>query len=622
MNDLETYCKLHFGNFHLFYKNGAVRMVSYNQFELIRGIYPAVRDKNWGTVSMEIIDEKMEMLDNSFNISIKANFKKDPIHFTANINISGKEEGSLLYRFKGEANSNFLKNRIGINLLFPVNGYAGNRFKITTPDGHNEIRTFPDNISPHQPAVDIQNIHWKVNNNHFKINLEGDVFEMEDQRNWTDASYKVYSTPLALPFPAEIKKGDNVSQKLEFQSDIASTLSTKADPTIMLKLNTEKDHFMMPDIGFCERPGEGLLSNKEISVLRELRAKHYRTDIHLNKAGWQEKLDVAAKNASKLTLALYLVLHLPDSFEDELTTFIHFLNKNRIIPTYIALFEEKARITTPELNKAVTLIKTSFPGIQTGAGVDSYFAELNRTLPPAAEFDFVTYSICPQVHAFDNLSLIENLEAQQDTVLSAKQLYGGKPVHISPVTLQQRFNVVATEEEPALAYPADPRQHSFFNALWTLISVKYLAESDATLITYFENIGAKGLIPELSPEKTENSGLQALLYPVYHMLKFVLSFRFVRKVTSSDPVNVDAICLQNEGQVSLMLVNFSTDEKTVIVKDFVQKEPVKNILIKTMTHLHVHEEIASLPYKKMYLEKNTKLNLSPASITIIESYNV
>lgn len=29
--------------------------------------------------------------------------------------------------------------------------------------------------------------------------FEGDVFEMEDQRNWTDASYKTYCTPWGCP---------------------------------------------------------------------------------------------------------------------------------------------------------------------------------------------------------------------------------------------------------------------------------------------------------------------------------------------------------------------------------------------------------------------------------------
>ena len=34
--------------------------------------------------------------------------------------------------------------------------------------------------------------------------------------------------------------------------------------------------------------------------------------------------------------------------------------------------------------------------------------------------DFVNYSINPQVHAFDNLSLAETLSAQAETVKSAR----------------------------------------------------------------------------------------------------------------------------------------------------------------------------------------------------------
>ena len=46
------------------------------------------------------------------------------------------------------------------------------------------------------------------------MRFAGDVFEMEDQRNWTDASYKTYCTPLALPFPVEIPEGARISQSV------------------------------------------------------------------------------------------------------------------------------------------------------------------------------------------------------------------------------------------------------------------------------------------------------------------------------------------------------------------------------------------------------------------------
>ena len=44
--------------------------------------------------------------------------------------------------------------------------------------------------------------------------MEGDAYEMEDQRNWTDASYKTYIRPLALPWPYTIKKGARFAQKV------------------------------------------------------------------------------------------------------------------------------------------------------------------------------------------------------------------------------------------------------------------------------------------------------------------------------------------------------------------------------------------------------------------------
>ncbi len=42
----------------------------------------------------------------------------------------------------------------------------------------------------------------------------GDVFEMEDQRNWTDASYKTYVRPLARPWPYRLAAGETITQSV------------------------------------------------------------------------------------------------------------------------------------------------------------------------------------------------------------------------------------------------------------------------------------------------------------------------------------------------------------------------------------------------------------------------
>ena len=46
------------------------------------------------------------------------------------------------------------------------------------------------------------------------IAMEGEVFEMEDQRNWTDASFKTYCRPLARPRPYRLAAGETVRQRI------------------------------------------------------------------------------------------------------------------------------------------------------------------------------------------------------------------------------------------------------------------------------------------------------------------------------------------------------------------------------------------------------------------------
>src|SRR5436189_43618 len=47
-----------------------------------------------------------------------------------------------------------------------------------------------------------------------EVRFDGEVFETEDQRNWTDASFKTYGTPLAQPFPVWIERGTQIEQSV------------------------------------------------------------------------------------------------------------------------------------------------------------------------------------------------------------------------------------------------------------------------------------------------------------------------------------------------------------------------------------------------------------------------
>ena len=61
-----------------------------------------------------------------------------------------------------------------------------------------------------------------------------------------------------------------------------------------------------------------------------------------------------------------------------------------------------------------------------GGGTRAFFTELNRATLPLDAMDVVSYTLNPQVHAFDNASITETLAAQPETVRSARAIVGDR----------------------------------------------------------------------------------------------------------------------------------------------------------------------------------------------------
>jgi hypothetical protein len=91
--------------------------------------------------------------------------------------------------------------------------------------------SFPRYVWAQQPFQDLKAISHEVAPGvRARIAFEGETFEMEDQRNWADASYKIYSTPLRLPFPVELKKGAKVAQSVTLTVE-GATSTTRIVPS-------------------------------------------------------------------------------------------------------------------------------------------------------------------------------------------------------------------------------------------------------------------------------------------------------------------------------------------------------------------------------------------------------
>ena len=165
--------------------------------------------------------------------------RSEPISFSWKGTIEGRG-GVLEFTFDGRAKKAFLRNRIGICVLHPIIECAGKPCRVRHSDGAWKEQSFPRFISPHQPFKDIRALSWSPSDRvQANIELEGEVFEMEDQRNWTDASFKTYSTPLELPFPVQVSVLANRSVSASFSASSSNTGAISAPEEV-----TGQDHHL------------------------------------------------------------------------------------------------------------------------------------------------------------------------------------------------------------------------------------------------------------------------------------------------------------------------------------------------------------------------------------------
>ena len=116
-------------------------------------------------------------------------------------------------------------------------------------------------------------------------------------------------------------------------------------------------------------------------------------------------------------------------------------------------------------------------------GSRSHFTELSRArdrLP--ATLPGLSFALTPQMHATERAQLVESVAMQELVTAAAADLAGGRPVHVGPLTLRQRYpTAAATAPEPdqrtevTEGYGAehvpgatDPRQAAPALAAWTL----------------------------------------------------------------------------------------------------------------------------------------------------------
>ena len=194
--------------------------VRWGGLDVASRIQVTVRDPDWGTVAATLVDRRIDRTDGGSRVEIDASHHDDAIAFSWHGSIEANRDGELTFAIDGRAEHDFDYRRIGICVLHPWRTYVGARYEATTETGLVD-GTFPQEIAPQLrrgdtflpliPAfTDLEvRFHDEVV---AELAFEGELFELEDQRNWTDPSFKTYPTPLERSEPRTMRAGDRVTQ--------------------------------------------------------------------------------------------------------------------------------------------------------------------------------------------------------------------------------------------------------------------------------------------------------------------------------------------------------------------------------------------------------------------------
>jgi len=550
---------------------GEIRNITLGATLILQRIYSAVRDENWGTIAgtLRLIEDTQT--DNSLRLVF------DSIHQHGNIDFRWRGSltltpTSLTFTMDGTAHTTFKRNRIGFCVLHDA-AVAGSPCQIEFVDGTQQAAHFPKLISTHQPYLNLSAItHMPLANVQVTVRMEGDTFEMEDQRNWTDASFKTYCTPLGLPFPVTIEEGAAIQQKITLtcMGDIPAAAPI---PETTITITPTNDFSPMPSVGTRYRGDK--LTKRQTQLFKQLSLDHLRVDIDLAKDNIPDLLDnTAALLSSSERWQVELALWLHDNPENELRRFAALIESHTYFSKHgtFTVFGHGYKATPEAL---MTLAETILPKRAIYGGTDAFFTELNRNRPDTNNpaYSGISYSINPQVHAFDNDSLIETLAMQGETLRSTRAFV--KPswhIKVSPVSLKMRWNPNATGTLPVphpdeLPPHADPRQMTLFAAAWTVGSLKHHAENGAHSVTYYDLHGYDGLIPSangsllphLFPDVRE-------VYPLYHVFTALGQPGEVQHTQSSKPLKAEALYMWSGDKLRVMVANYTPHPQTVTLE--------------------------------------------------------
>ncbi|MHB1734400.1 MAG: hypothetical protein ACYCU8_13295, partial [Ferrimicrobium acidiphilum] len=216
------------------------------------------------------------------------------------------------------------------------------------------------------------------------------------------------------------------------------------------------------------------------------------------------------------------------------------------------------------------------PSVRVGGGTMRYFTELNRVRPQWPEADWISFTLNPQVHSCDTLSLFDNLCGLSDIGVMSRRLFGTSGVAIDGLAPVGGCKPFSSDVQAIGDFSKNAviRELEVVIACWVLGAVKQLGLGgidSASLLRATDNLG---LVPAdsdmqvgVSGEKWEGALRRGSMCPVWHVVRWLGSVGpgSIRATLSTAGTYADALVVERSDGIEMAVYNGTPHFQEVLV---------------------------------------------------------
>jgi hypothetical protein len=352
-------------------------------------------------------------------------------------------------------------------------------FVASGPDGKRDVAR-ADRILLERIATRFDRLDLTLAGCRVTIELTGDLFEMEDQRNWGDATFKSYCPPLGDPQAFLLRAGERRRYGITFTAVPTESRDRPHAPSTGSSVRelVTGDAVPMPGLGLRHSGGE--LSDDTLAVLTRIRPDYLHLLADLGSPHWRDELDADLRAAEQLGSDAVITVDAPGD-GDPLRNLARLADGRA---GTVLLFDRGTSTTSDELAATKAFEGT---GIRVGGGTRSSFASLNAVgrVPDALRVIAVPLAVAS--HNDDLRAIASSIDSFAAIVRDSRRIAGDRELLVGPVSFRPTFDSWGPADrvhDPRGDWTSTSRRDgTAFAAAWTVAAVAALAECAVPRVT-------------------------------------------------------------------------------------------------------------------------------------------